>query len=153
MQHVQQRLYQLNEFIQLDLKEYCMDLASTIHHNLCVGDSKVTLTFKMESVVVSPDTAILCGLALNELLTNALKYAFPGDGTGEIQIAIRAPEDGETELDVSDNGVGLPDNFDIEKTDTLGLQLVAGFVGQLKGALEIKKEQGSKFLIRFPNRL
>ncbi len=107
----------------------------------------------MESAVVSPETAIICGLLLNELLTNALKYAFPGDGAGEIRIATRAPEDGEVELDVSDNGIGLPDNFDIENTDTLGLQLVTSFVEQLQGGLEIKKERGAKFLIRFPNRL
>jgi len=146
---VQQKLYESEDFANLDLREYVMDLAYTVFSNLSVEIDNVSLRFDLESVSVSPDTAIPCGLLLNELLTNALKYAFPGDRTGEISITLHTSHEGEIELGVRDNGVGLPKDLDVGKTDSLGLQLVLSFVDQLLGTIEIKREQGAEFLIRF----
>ena len=112
----------------------------------------MALSFDLESVLVSPDIAIPCGLLLNELLTNALKYAFPEERGGEIHIMLRPADDGRIELGVRDTGIGLPEDFDISNAPSLGLQLVSNFVTQLHGTFELKREQGTEFLIRFPKR-
>jgi two-component sensor histidine kinase len=102
-------------------------------------------------VLMSIDAAVPCGLMLNELITNALKYAFPDGRDGEINIVLHPIDEKEIELRVSDNGVGLPEDFDFRKTNTLGFQLVTTIAEQqLRGIVELKKkDQGIEFLIRF----
>ena len=109
---------------------------------------KIKFNFKADNIFLNIDTAIPCGLIINELATNSLKYAFPNDKTGEINIVIRSIDDG-FELIVSDNGIGLPQGFNIYDSTTLGLKLVTGLVGQLKGEMEIKREYGTMFQIKF----
>jgi len=149
---VQQHLYQSTDVTSLDLKAYLTELAVTIFHNLCVETENTSLICDLDSAVVSPDTAIPCGLLLNELLTNALKYAFPDDLTGIISIRLHPLADDTFELRVCDNGVGIPDDVDIRNADSLGLQLVMSFVQQLHGTVELTRDQGTEWLIRFPER-
>lgn len=148
---VQQQLYQSNDFTNLDLREYFMDLADKIFRNLHTGGRELSLRFDLESVIVPPDIAIPCGLILNELLTNALKYAFPGDKEGEIHIVLHSRDSGEIELGVRDNGVGIAKDFDFTDTDSLGLRLVMSFVDQLDGSIELKRDKGADWQIRFKN--
>jgi len=154
---VQQKLYQSDDLANIDLKEYLMDLADTVFENYQMRSGNIALTFDIESpVIVSNDTAIPCGLILNELLSNAMKYAFPDDATTlsdqthQISVSLYAMDAGEIELRVRDNGVGLPDDFDLRNSPSLGLELVTMFAeSQLQGTLELKSAQGAEFIIRF----
>jgi two-component sensor histidine kinase len=108
------------------------------------------------------DIAVPLGIIINELVSNSLKHAFQGRDNGEIQIKLQREEIGPYlrsvnenvksttfELAVSDNGVGIPEDIDIEELDSLGLQLVTSLVAQLDGKLEIKKNNGTEFTIWF----
>ncbi len=148
---VQQKLYQAESLARLDLKDYLEDLAYTVFHSYQDSPGKISLTVDAESVLVSPDMAIPCGLILNELLTNAFKDAFPGDRNGEIHLALHTADESTIELQVRDDGIGLPEAFDLTQTDSLGLQLVRAFVTQLHGTLNIRREKGTEFQIRFNN--
>jgi two-component sensor histidine kinase len=94
-------------------------------------------------------------LIVNELITNALKYAFPGERTGEVKVVLRrtgrdVSDKGEYELMVRDNGVGIPQEVDLEETKTLGLHLVSTLVEhQLRGSIDLNREEGTQYCIRF----
>jgi PAS domain S-box-containing protein len=150
---VQEKLYQSENITNIDLQEYVKDLADTVFKNYSTIPPKVSLRFDMEPVIVSPNTAIPCGLILSELLSNVMKYAFPGDKTGEIKIALHTTGENEIELGVSDNGVGLSKDLDFRNADTLGLKLVIMLAeGQLGGHIDLKRDKGTEFLIRFKKR-
>jgi len=104
----------------------------------------------VDDVTLSPDTAIACGLIINELVSNSLKYAFPDRRPGHIQVALKRIGAGELALRVSDDGVGLPTGADFRQMPSLGLQLVYTFSRQLKGQLERELAPGTSFLITFP---
>jgi two-component sensor histidine kinase len=106
-------------------------------------------------VALTLDQAIPCGLVITELLTNALKHAFPESGTDiagvEIRITIQQNADRGLVLEVSDNGTGLPEAIDVRHTDSLGLQLVNTLMSyQLKGALHVKNVNGTHISIAIP---
>ncbi|MCP4157945.1 MAG: PAS domain S-box protein [bacterium] len=147
---VQQKLYQSHDFTHLDLKEYLSDLATTVFRNLYTGKGNVSLRFDLESAVVSPDIAIPCGFIMNELLSNALKYAFPGDGTGEIFVTLHRGGEKVAIFTIRDTGVGMPESGNPNTADSIGLQLVKNFTNQLKGTLDMKSHNGTEWQIRFP---
>jgi two-component sensor histidine kinase len=111
----------------------------------------VTVRVKAKNIKMGIDSAIPCGLIINELLTNAFKYAFPGNQAGEIHIHMRLIKNKSYELIVSDNGVGLPGNIDIQKPSTFGLNLVHLLTQQLEGKIEVNREKGTSFTISFPD--
>jgi two-component sensor histidine kinase len=110
---------------------------------------KITLKIKANNIFLSADTAIPCGLIINELVTNSLKYAFPAYRKGIINIELIYHNDNKMTLIVKDNGIGLPKNFDINSTDTLGLQLVTTLVKQLDGTIEVNSSGGTEYIITF----
>jgi two-component sensor histidine kinase len=105
------------------------------------------------------DTAVPLGIIVNELVSNSLKHAFSGRDRGEIRIKLRRDENGEHKkkgnkstsftLTVSDNGVGIPENSDLENPDSLGIRLITILVDQLDGKLQLKRNNGTEFAIRF----
>lgn len=108
------------------------------------------LEIDAEAIALDIERAIPCGLIINELLTNALKYSFPGDRKGVIRVEIRNAPDSGVEIAVSDNGVGIPETLDFRKAKTLGLQLVTTLAeNQLKGSAELEREGGTRFRVRF----
>ena len=122
-----------------------------------LGDSnRVQVMLEVDRVELSLEEAVPCGLILNELVTNSLKYAFPRKKRGWIKIKCylepysREPGKKQLVLEVADNGVGLPANFNLDKITTLGLRLVKNLVQQLEGTIEVKKTQGTSFIIRIP---
>ncbi len=149
---VQQQLYESQDFRNLTLDTYLEDLACAIFHNLNTNRGRIEVKFNLAPALVSADTAIPCGLLLNELLTNAVKYAFPNGRDGEILIALHPKEADQLEIRVRDTGVGLPDDFELRQANSLGLQLVSSFVKQLHGTLNITRAPGAEFVIRFPKR-
>jgi two-component sensor histidine kinase len=95
------------------------------------------------------DTVIPCGLIINELFTNSLKYAFPEGRPGLIRISLEPDEDERLVLRVADDGIGLPPDMDIQQTSTLGLLLVNTLVNQLRGTLTIDRDSGTAYTITF----
>ena len=102
----------------------------------------------MESVHLGIDTAIPCGLLVNELVSNAFKYAFPDDAYGEVNVSLHS-NDREFTLVVQDNGAGFPEHVDWRNTESLGLQLVQMLTGQLGGEVDMKSTAGTRFEIVF----
>jgi two-component system, sensor histidine kinase PdtaS len=107
-----------------------------------------TLVTRIEDVSLDIDTAIPCGLVLNELVSNAMKYAFPNGKRGEITISMSS-EEGRVTLTVSDNGIGFPEELDFRNTESLGMQLVTELVEQLDGTIELIRGEGTEFRIVF----
>lgn len=111
---------------------------------------KITLHVNADNVMLSVDSALPCGLIINELVTNSLKYAFPDGRDGEITIFLHRTEDDEIELVVSDNGIGIPDTIDFRKTESLGLRLVTLLAeNQLGGRINLNTSRGTEFRIKF----
>jgi two-component sensor histidine kinase len=102
----------------------------------------------LEDIYLKIETAIPCGILINELVSNSLKYAFPNGEKGEIFVSLKSKDEG-YELIVSDNGVGLPEELDYKNTESLGLQLVNNLAAQIDGRVELEKGHGTKFVINF----
>jgi len=123
-----------------------------IRHTMRHLTSRITRVYdraKVEDIHFDIDTAIPCGLIINELVSNSLKYAFP-ESKGVLTITLAAISATRYELVISDDGVGLPDDFDLDSIDSLGLQLVQGLVAeQLGGTVEFQSTRGTTWTIRF----
>ncbi|MFZ1829810.1 MAG: PAS domain S-box protein [Candidatus Competibacteraceae bacterium] len=143
-------LYREGDMGQADGAVYLSHLCAHLNSVFGVVTGRVRLRHQLAPVALTPDQAVPCGLIVNELVSNAFKHAFPGERGGEIQVALTAEPDGHRVLAVTDNGVGLPPGLDIEQSDTLGLQLVAGLARQLGGAVETRTAAGTVFRIAFP---
>ncbi len=146
---VHQKLYQSGDLSEISLGEYLRELAQTLLESYRVGRDSIGVRIEAENISVSIDTATPCGLVINELMTNSLKYAFPDRG-GEIGIEVRKADDGVIRIRYSDNGVGMPEGIDLKTTRTLGLRLVRRLVeGQLGGSVELRREAGTEFILTF----
>jgi len=151
---VHQKLYQSQNLSRVNLKDYISELSTLIMNSYKIRRDKINLELNLEKVEVLIDTAIPCGLIINELVSNSLKYAFPGNKSGRISIGIRRTEDDCIELSVSDDGVGIPDNYNLEAGNTLGYQIVKSIAGdQLRGDVVYKTENGVKFKVKFKDSL
>jgi PAS domain S-box-containing protein len=147
---VHEKLYQSKDLSNLNLKDYIKDLAKLLLRNYQTELRRISLHLDLDSVPVNIETAMPCGLILNELISNSLKYAFPCGRNGTISILLRSTEDRDIELRIADDGVGLPPEIDVWKTSSLGFSLVAGLTTQqLKGKLEIRREHGTEFRFLF----
>ena len=150
MAMVHQKLYQSQNLSSIDLHEYVADLARLAFDSYQIAPNQIALVLDMEDISVLIDVAIPCGLILNELLSNALKHAFPGDRKGEVRIRIHRAEQGVILLHISDDGVGVPQDFDFRQSDTLGMQTVFGLAEhQLGGKVMIDTSSGVTWRIRF----
>ncbi|MCJ7617787.1 MAG: AAA family ATPase [Desulfobacterales bacterium] len=143
---VHEKLYQSENLSMINFAEYIQSLAGNLFRSYRAGSSVVTLKIHTGDVLVGIDTAIPYGLIINELISNSLKYAFPAGKEGEICVNLHS-DNGTLTLIISDNGVGFPKDLDFRNTETLGLQLVIGLVGQLKGTIELDRSGGTEFKI------
>ena len=152
MAFIHEELHKGEEFEKLNLSSYIEKLAENLLMTYRLGNSGINLnTYLSENILFDLDIAVPLGIIINELISNSLKYAFPDKTDGEIRIKLLKEEGSNTSfiLIVSDNGVGIPEDLDIEDLDSLGLQLVTALVDQLDGELELKRDNGTKFTIRF----
>lgn len=145
---IHQTLYQARDYARVPFSEYAKRLADNI---LSAGPSQgsVQLHMDAESIALVVGKAIPCGLILNELITNALKHAFPDERRGTIRLHLRRA-DGDLEIEVADDGIGMSSSYDPATSGSLGLQLVWTLVEQLHGKLEIIRKSGTAFRMRFP---
>lgn len=148
MAMIHENLYRTTNFSSIDFKAYMENLSQSLISSYHIQRSRIHLRTEMDQVELVLDQAIPCGLLVNELITNSLKYAFVEKEEGEVFIGLKE-KDGYVELRIEDNGVGLPGNFDLLKTDTLGLQLVSTLTEQLDGQISVVSREGTKYLITF----
>jgi len=147
---VHEQLYRAREYAQIDIGEYIDQLASTLFTMYQVESAQVQLQITAKDVYLSLEKAIPCGLLLNELITNSLKYAFPDGRKGKLWIDLE-PSQGNMKLTVGDDGIGIPEDFDFETSQSLGLQLVNLLtIHDLQGNIELRREKGTQFQIEFP---
>jgi len=153
MSLVHENLYLSKDLAKIDFNEYIKDLTSGLFQSHGANADMIELKLDIGNVSLGIDQAIPCGLIINELITNSLKYAFPRGRKGEIKVSACYNEDNMIEIVVSDNGVGIPSDVDFRKTRSLGLHLVTILAqDQLKGKIDLDRSRGTEFKIIF-NRL
>ncbi|MCU0845413.1 MAG: GAF domain-containing protein [Spirochaetes bacterium] len=150
---IHEKLYQSGDFAHIDFAAYMETLTSELCGLYATPGNPVACRLDVERVNIPMDLAIPCSLIVNEILSNSLKYAFPPswEGTAEIILKIRETENGSVELEISDNGVGLPEDREPGAPDsgTLGLSLIGLLVRQIKATLELDRANGTRYTIVF----
>jgi len=150
MSSVHDKLYMSGDFSRIDLKSYIQDLANRLIAGYSYPDGRPTLVMEMDRVNVTLDTAINCGLIVNELVTNSLKYAFPENRKGQIRIRLNRGEGESLALTVSDDGIGTPPGFDIKRDGRLGLKIINSLAnGKLRARIEFDTKGGFSCTLAF----
>jgi len=150
MSLVHEKLYQSSDLSNIDFGQYVKSFIDTLSESHGIGAGKILIITKIKNISFDLENAIPCGLIINELVSNALKYAFPDDREGKIRITLNSITEDDFELIVNDNGIGLPKDFDINNIDTLGLDLTKTIVEhQLDGEIKIDRINGTIFHIIF----
>lgn len=150
---VHQKLYQSQNLSSINLGEYIKDLISLLMNSYKENSKRIELSEYLEDVNVLIDIAIPCGLVINELITNSIKHAFPGERQGRITVLLKTEPGDMIKLQISDNGIGFLDEFDIKNTGSMGLQTVFAIVeSQLQGTITLEKKE-MKITILFKNLL
>lgn len=152
MSLLHEQLYRAGDLRTIDFPNYLQLLASHLAQSHEEGPGSPHVTVRAEAMGLDLDQALACGLIVNELVTNAYKHAFREGEGGTIRIESRRREDGRCELDVADDGRGLPRAFDPAKVESLGMSLVSTLVDQIQGTLAIERDGGATFRITFPPR-
>lgn len=145
---VHEKLYQSHNFNQINLKDYTNSLIKDISGTYMIDPDQILFDLDADNIELNLETAIPCGLILNELITNSIKHAFPSGSKGKISIKFRE-EKGTYQLEVSDNGVGFPEGLDLENAKSLGLELVKNLVHQLEGSIRLETNHGTHFIMKF----
>ncbi len=157
---IHEELHKGGKVDTLNFSHYIKELADNLFLTYRFGNGSIGLNTDIEEdIFFDMDTAVPLGIIINELVSNSLKHAFTDRDKGKIHIKLHREKNGEYKnegcnpayvLTISDNGVGIPENLDIENLDSLGMQLVASLVDQLDGELELKRDNGTEFTIKFP---
>jgi PAS domain S-box-containing protein len=147
---VHEKLYEANDLSRINLKDYVHELANTMVSSYNSQPGRRHLIEELEDVSILLDTAIPCGLVLNELLSNALKHAFPGEANGTIRLGLHRAKEGTIHLEVSDDGIGLSHGFDPRKDGLMGMQTIVALAeGQLAGTINFVSGPGLSCRIAF----
>ncbi len=148
---IHEKLYQSQDLARINFREYTLDLVASLFTAYEVNEDAIAVNINIdEDVLLGLDTAIPCSLIIHELISNSLKYAFPAGRNGSICIELNRSHDNNFILIVSDDGIGLPSDFDLKKIASLGLQLVDALTYQLAGAIKITGENGVECQLTFP---
>ena len=146
---VHQKLYQSADFSEINFTEYLRQLSGYLVNSFKINPEIVDIEISTEKLELGIDHAVPCGLIVNELVSNSLKYAFPNGKKGHIRIDLKKGKEGMIMLTISDDGVGFPKGVDYRETQSLGLQLVNTLVGQIDGTISMENHVGTTFLITF----
>jgi PAS domain S-box-containing protein len=154
MAMVHEKLYQSTDLARVDFAEYAQGLLNYLYRSYEREASNIRLITDLEQVLIPVNEAVPCGLILNELISNALKHAFPDHTEGEVVVSLHSSKQGEVVLCVRDNGRGLPAGFDWRQGSSLGLRLVQMLAKQLHADVEVSSDRGSEFklIFRRPNK-
>jgi PAS domain S-box-containing protein len=148
---IHEKLYRSSDLSGIDASEYIHNLVANLCSAYGVCSEKIAVKIDVEKIAIDIDTAIPCGLIINELVSNSLKYAFPEGKQGLVTINLKLSQDNRKMfvLTVADDGIGLPPNFDLETSDSLGLQLVFNLTEQLGGTIQVSGNKGTFYKIIF----
>lgn len=147
MAMVHENLYKAGNFAEIAMQAHILTLCS--HLQRAYSRSRVDIVADSADVMLGLDQAISCGLIINELVSNALKHAFPDERAGKITVEFSLSQDGTCTLVVADDGVGLPGDLNVPEAESLGLQLVRDLVDQLDGVLFVRRAEGMRFTVTF----
>ena len=145
---IHEGLYKTKDLAKIDYNEYVQTLISRLIISYVADPDSISLNVSIDNIFLGVDVGIPCGLIINELFTNSVKYAFPEGKKGEICISFHSDKNKYT-LVYSDNGIGLPEDFDFRNTKTLGLELVNILTQQLGGTIKLDRAKGTVFKIVF----
>jgi two-component sensor histidine kinase len=146
---VHEKLYQSTSLAWVELVEYTESLVNHLWRSYGGESSNIHFTKDLEPISLPVNEAVPWGLILNELVSNALKHAFPGVEQGEVAVSLHNDDQGQVVLNVRDNGQGLPSGFDWSKTDSLGLRLVKILAAQLHAQVQVISDGGTEFKVTF----
>jgi two-component sensor histidine kinase len=150
---VHEKLYRSDNLAQIDLREYVVELVNHLFRMHRALAREISFNLEADYLFLSMDTAVQCGLIINELVTNALTHAFPDGYHGEVRIEFALNGAGWVNLSVADNGIGMPPESELQESASLGLQVVDNLAQQLEGTIERLPAQGklgTLFKISFP---
>ena len=147
---IHEHLYQSGNVSRISLQAYAGRLVANVISVNQVTPERIKVSLDIGPMTLDPQTAVLCGLILNELVSNSLRHAFPDGRKGEITIASHVGVGAAVVMNISDNGVGLPQDFDVSRVNTLGLRLVRQLTRQLKGTMSVSSQNGTTIGIEFP---
>lgn len=146
---IHEKLYKSKDFTGINMNEYIHDLTINLFHTYGINPDNIKLIIDIDNISLGLDIANPIGLIVTELVSNALKHAFPPGNKGELFISLHSDGKGTFILLVRDNGIGFPKDIDFMKTETLGMQLVTNLVGQINGIIELETSTGTEFKISF----
>jgi PAS domain S-box-containing protein len=146
---IHEKLYQSESIAEINFKEYINGIVTNIFESYG-QKSNIKIDINVENILIKIDYAVPCGLIINELVTNSLKYAFPDGRQGKIQISLKSNDTNMIQLSISDDGIGIPKDLDIRNTKSLGLHLITALAeSQLHGEIILNREIGTEFQIIF----
>ena len=150
---IHERFYQSDGISQIDFDDYSRKLIEHLYSSFKINPNSIVVDIKIENVKLDIDTAVPCGLIINEIVSNAFKHAFKEGEKGEVQIRLQNTNEGEYHLEIKDNGVGMPADFNLETADSLGFQLIQALSDQLDGKLELvtSPNKGLTYKLNFKN--
>jgi two-component sensor histidine kinase len=148
MAFIHESLYQTKNFESVNFSEYVTILSKNLIHSYSINTQKIKLILTLDKLFLNLDTSIPCGLIINEIISNSLKYAFPDNRDGIIFVNLKANKN-VIKIEAGDNGIGIPKELDIKQTQTLGLQLVDTLIEQISGTVTLDRTKGTKFIIDF----
>jgi PAS domain S-box-containing protein len=146
---VHEKLYQSKSLVAINAAEYIKSLIADLMDSYSIS-TPVDVSVDVDDVNITLDMAIPCGLIINELVTNSLKYAYRGRQEGKLSLTMHHREDHMYSLVIQDDGVGLPPDFEVRSAASLGMQLVGVLVRQLGGVMKTNSDKGARFTIVFP---
>ena len=146
---VHEKLYQSSDLANIDFSLYINEFTSYLFYSYNIDPERITLRVNVEDISFSIDVAIPLAQIINEVISNSIKHAFPGNRKGMIFIMLYKEPDGTYVLLIQDNGIGFPDELDTKKAETLGLQLIHALVLQLQGTISVNTKGGTTFIIKF----
>lgn len=147
---IHEKLYQSGDMSKISASDYLSDILRELSASYAVNNGRTVIRTDIQDITLSLDNAIPFGLIVNELVSNAMKHAFPGSMQGEIKVVIARISAKDIKLSVADSGVGLPDDLASRKSASLGLNLVDALVRQVHGKLSLYTDSGTRFEITFP---
>lgn len=146
---IHEKLYQSDTLSRIDFGNYIRDLVNGITVFYKSVKARVQVHIEASSQLIDINMAVPCGLIVNEILSNVYKHAFEGRESGEVRIFFDKEEHGEFKLEISDNGVGIPEDFDAENSTSLGMTLIYALASQLNAEMKLRSEEGTHYLLRF----
>lgn len=147
MAMIHEKLYQSGNFAEINVAEYLKSLTENIYSSYGINMNIIKLKINAENIFLDINKAVPCFLLINEVITNSIKHAFPDGRSGKITIDFH--EDRGYIISIKDDGIGLPKNLNLKKTETLGMQLINALTSQLDGELEVKSNGGTEFIVHF----